>query len=425
MQITCKCSCELQYLCIMLNLKVTCDKRRKKNDGTYPIVFRLTFQGERRDIQSGYSCKLKDWDFNQSCLKVKDSISEVTAQRIKDAEYNLLRKLRDFEIRNPDYTSIQQVKEFLAKKEVRKVTVANFWMEEVERLKRAQRFGNARSYETALPAIEMTKSLNISFNRITASWLTSLETDFLERGLKTNTVSVYMRTLRAVYNKAIKDGVANKVDYPFDHFKIKKGRTAPRVATIEELQSYFGLEVEVSDWEYDYWNYGKLIFLLQGINFKDLALLTNDNIKQGRIVYCRSKTGKMISIKILPEVSTIINHYRDHQRLALFPILTNEELKNRSCHPDRISQLRKTTNKWLRRLGVRAGVEEPLSSYVFRYSYANACKSLGYSKDLIAEALSHQYGNSITGIYLEQFDLELVDQMNLHLYNSIARKNID
>jgi integrase len=58
-------------------------------------------------------------------------------------------------------------------------------------------------------------------------------------------------------------------------------------------------------------------------------------------------------------------------------------------------------------------------SSVFRYSYANVAKQLGYSKDLIAEALGHEYGNSVTGIYLEQFDNEVVDKMNQELIKCI------
>ena len=48
-------------------------------------------------------------------------------------------------------------------------------------------------------------------------------------------------------------------------------------------------------------------------------------------------------------------------------------------------------------------------------------KKLGYSKDLIAEALGHEYGNSVTGIYLEQFDNDIVDKMNQNLINSVVK----
>jgi integrase/recombinase XerD len=37
---------------------------------------------------------------------------------------------------------------------------------------------------------------------------------------------------------------------------------------------------------------------------------------------------------------------------------------------------------------------------------------MGYSKDLIAEALGHEFGNKVTGIYLDNFDQEVIDDMN-------------
>ena len=60
-------------------------------------------------------------------------------------------------------------------------------------------------------------------------------------------------------------------------------------------------------------------------------------------------------------------------------------------------------------------------SPVFRYSFENVAKQLGYSKDLIAEALGHEYGNSVTGIYLEHFDNDIVDKMNQNLINSVVK----
>ena len=41
-----------------------------------------------------------------------------------------------------------------------------------------------------------------------------------------------------------------------------------------------------------------------------------------------------------------------------------------------------------------------------------------YSKDLIAEALGHEYGNTVTGIYLEPFDLDEVDEMSLNILDN-------
>ena len=169
----------------------------------------------------------------------------------------------------------------------------------------------------------------------------------------------------------------------------------------------------------DPWNYGRLIFLLRGINFTDLALLTRDNIKHGRIIYSRSKTHKMYSVEILPLVQDLIDQYHDPKRLTLFPILTNDEFLNKVEHHARIGQQRKNCNKWLSRLGSELEIKENLSTYVFRYSHANACKSLGYSKDLISESLGHAYGLAVSSCYLENYNVELIDEMNLAVLNKI------
>ena len=60
---------------------------------------------------------------------------------------------------------------------------------------------------------------------------------------------------------------------------------------------------------------------------------------------------------------------------------------------------------------------------MFRYTYANIAKQLGFSKDLIAEVLGHEYGKKITGIYLEQFDQSIVDAMNQQIVEKAMLKS--
>ena len=83
-----------------------------------------------------------------------------------------------------------------------------------------------------------------------------------------------------------------------------------------------------------------------------------------------------------------------------------------SISSDNYEQRRKLINSHLKKIGKMMNSSVHLTTYVFRYSYANTCRELGYSKELIAEALGHEYGNAVTGIYLECFDQEKFDQMN-------------
>lgn len=396
----------------MINLTKICDTRRTKRDGTHPIIFRVTLKGKTRDITTGHSCLHIQWNNRKNCLKSGSEEFEILSQRLRDQELILLEKIKDYETRYPNNNSVQDIKDYLVDKQKTAPTVLQFWIEEIARLTKGKYFGNARNYKSALDGISKRVSLKLSFDKIDYKWLVELETNFRATGLKTNSISIYLRKLRSIYNKAINYGLAEANNYPFRRYKIKSESTSPRVISIEELEKYFKLNLGVDDKLFNAWCVGKLIFLLRGINFIDLAMLTSENIKQGRIIYKRAKTKKIYTIEVLPEVVGILSHFKDSRRDTLLPILTNVELDESETRLERIRQQRKNYNKVLNTLGKNLNLSINLSSYVFRFSHANACKNLGYSKDLIGESLGHNYGMNVTSLYLEDYNIELVDEMN-------------
>ncbi|MEO6833598.1 MAG: hypothetical protein ABI378_13445 [Chitinophagaceae bacterium] len=66
-------------------------------------------------------------------------------------------------------------------------------------------------------------------------------------------------------------------------------------------------------------------------------------------------------------------------------------------------------------------MELKLTSYNSRYSWANIAKGLGYSKDMIAEGLGHEYGNKVTGIYLDDYGNEVIDEMNAAVIKAVLK----
>ena len=118
----------------------------------------------------------------------------------------------------------------------------------------------------------------------------------------------------------------------------------------------------------------------------------------------------MYSIKITPIIQELLNNFESSD--TLLGILSSEAFQNQDRKFENQGQRKKVLNDHLKKLGKMIDSIEPITTYVFRYTYANVAKQIGYSKDLIAEALGHEYGNSVTGIYLELFDLEKLDDMN-------------
>lgn len=409
----------------MVSLKLSLDQRRSRKDGTFPIVFRVTYQGTSRDIATGFACKKSEWNSKAENLKSDLDSNKITLQRLNEQRLKYQEKILEFERKSIDpTTTIQDIINYLKNKLSISSTVDEFWKAEISSQEKAKRFGNARNYKSAFGAIQLVKPLNIPFKKIDYSWLIDLEVNLKSKGVKQSSVAVYMRSLRALYNKAINSGFADASDYPFKRYKVKGESSKPRVASIPELQKFFSFDPEDKSPTFDAWNYGRLIFLLRGINFADLALLTQDNIKHGRLYYKRAKTHKEYSVELLPLALEIFQYYYNSGRITLLPILTNEEYNNPSCLPDRIGQLRKTTNKWLKRIGEALKVREPISTYLFRYSSANAFKSLGYSKDLISESLGHGYGIGVTSCYLEDYNIELIDEMNRKVIEAVSTRII-
>ena len=94
-------------------------------------------------------------------------------------------------------------------------SIKTFWEQEIAKLEKVKRFGNARTHRISLTALDKITDLNIPFERMNYTLLRSMEENMQERGLKTNSIGVYMRNLRVIFNLAIKKDVVNHAHYPF------------------------------------------------------------------------------------------------------------------------------------------------------------------------------------------------------------------
>ena len=150
-------------------------------------------------------------------------------------------------------------------------------------------------------------------------------------------------------------------------------------------------------------------YLCGGINFTDIANLTNENIQNGRLHYIRQKTKKLIKIGIPQEAMLIIEKYSKESKGYLFPILDSKIHKTALQKQNRIHKILGKVNKNLKLLAAQLGVEANLTTYVARHSFASVLKKSGVNIALISEALGHS-DLATTQIYLDSFDNEQVDE---------------
>lgn len=403
----------------MATIKIVLDQRRAKNDETFPVVIRVRHLKKYFDIKTNYHSNCKRFD-----PKKEQIIGDVDSTNfLHDLKDTYSKRMREFLKENTNITfDINILKRYVLQKPAELTTIDEFWKEVIQQLLDSSRTGTAKSYITTLSVISKIIDCNCKFSQVSYKDLIIIETTLLKRGVSLNGIAVYMRTFRAICNRAILYNVASHDWYPFRKYKIKKEKTTPRTISINEMQLYFNYTIAPTDKLYKSWCIGKLIFMLRGINLTDLLLLKKTNVYNDRIIYKRAKTGKMYSVKILPQVQELITEFADSSEY-LFGTLMNHYDKPTLQDIKLYADFRKKLNKKLKRISKTLAIETPITTYVFRYSYANIAKQLGYSKDLIAEALGHEYGNSVTGIYLEMFDNDIVDNMNETIYNKVNLLN--
>jgi site-specific recombinase XerD len=265
-----------------------------------------------------------------------------------------------------------------------------------------------------------------TFEELDYSYMERFDDWFEERGVTVNSRAVYYRNIRAVFNNAIKDELTDS--YPFKRFKIKKTPTKKRNLTIDKLRL-------LKDFPTTYGHHAKyrdmfmLMFYMRGINAVDLFKLTKDNIRDGRIDYIRSKTGKPYSIKIEPEMQEIIDRYKGKDYLLDVADGAKTGKEYITKYEGFLHRMDRGLKKigpitWSKQQGpspIFSPILPNISQYWCRHTTATLMQRMGYSVDLIASSLGHDNGNKTTNIYIE-YSQDAVDAANRALIDYVNEK---
>jgi len=395
----------------MVHLKTILDTRKPKADGTFLIMFRITQIKKVYYLSAGYSIKIENWnEANRNVNKNHPNAQSINASIAK--RYCEIQKAI-IQLDDEDLFSIDALKDKLGNKTII-VSFKDFTDNLITEMFQRNETGNAIVYQTAVNSLfKFKSSKSLRFTDITLSFINKYKEHLADSGCKVNTISNYLRTLRAIYNKAIKANVVDKRHYPFDEISISSERTAKRALSKEVIKSIESLQLPSNSAIAKARDFYMLSFYFIGINFTDIAYLTKDNICDGRMEYRRRKTSKLYNIKIIDKAQILIDRYSTNSKY-LFQILPNDVVENSLLAKRLIQQWIKTTNKYMSKIAIIIGFEKScITTYTVRHSWATIAKRLGYSKEIIAEALGHQQGNQVTEIYLDSFDYEIIDGVNM------------
>lgn len=276
------------------------------------------------------------------------------------------------------------------------------------------------SYKNAKKSLQSFEPV-LFFSQITPEFLEAYE-DWLifEKGKSITTLGIYLRNLRTILNRALAADLVSQKNYPFGKGKyiIPTGRNIKKALTIDHIRAikdYFTVPGSPSDRAKDFFLFS---YLSNGINFKDIARLRNENIKGDQIHFVRAKTMRTrrdytpIKTSLRAETIQIIEKWRDSDRSPkayLFPILSKGLTPKQETR--RIQDFVKKTNVKLQTIGEALNLPLKLTTYVARHSFATiAINKAGAPIEYISEALGHSTLNT-TRNYIDSFEDKRIKQI--------------
>ena len=226
-----------------------------------------------------------------------------------------------------------------------------------------------------------------------------------------NTCSMYLRSLRSIFNMAIHEGKLSPDVSPFNprKFTIRSSQGRKRPLTLEEIGLIFDYRPEPMSWEDLTKDLFIFAYLGRGMNNGDIARLKYRNIEGHTLYYHRKKTSgtrqlkRELKVPLKPYMAAVIEKWGQKPKMPdkyIFDFLTHGASEEKNVAD--IAQLTKQLNKYLKRIAQAVGIDKPITTYYNRHTYASIMRRSGMSIDVLAEMLGHT-STKITRDYLSRF----------------------
>ena len=255
------------------------------------------------------------------------------------------------------------------------------------------------------------KGKDFPISMMDAVMIESYEAYLKQEDVCRNTSSFYMRILRAIYNRAVEQGLILQ-KYPFRHVYTGIDKTRKRAVPFDIVKQIKRLDLKdspSSDMAKDVF---LMSFYLRGISFIDLAHLKKTDVKNGFLRYKRRKTRQQMVMKWEPQMQALVDKYRNLSGDSpyLFPFLSSGNTGKKSSL-QLYHNVESRIAYHLRKIGKMIGLDTNLTLYVARHTWASAARECQLPISEISEALGHD-SEMTTQIYLRSIQTSVVDQFN-------------
>ena len=264
----------------------------KKKKGT--IYYLLTRNKEYREITTPYKIHSHEWNEKRSLI----AISNAEYQRryeLQLIENSIIRDIRHLQHILTSENNIDTIIKLF--KKIQGESLLSVFSKSVTNdlyIKNQPR--TAKSYIASVKSfLRFRNGVDISFEELTPKLISDYEKYLKEQQICNNTISFYMRNLRAIYNRAVEESYTEQ-KHPFKKVFVGNDKTIKRAIDEDVISRFKTLDLSSKPrlaFSRDMFMFS---FYARGMAFIDLAYLTKENIQGEYIIYRRHKTGQELCV---------------------------------------------------------------------------------------------------------------------------------
>lgn len=371
------------------------------------IYFQIIHNRVVRQLNTEYKVFAEEWNAESESIVIKESRSNFLLgiqERLSWDATRMEKVVRTLETERRRFTADDIISMF--HKQTKESSLFNFMHGVIAQLKQLGKTRTSETYTATLKSFMVFReNQDVPLDGISSDLMLLYEAHLKARGVRMNTISFYLRNLRAVYNRAVEKGLTVQ-QYPFRHVYTGVDKTVKRAIPIKAIKALKDLDLAMNsalDFARDMFMFS---FYTRGMSFVDMAYLRKTDLQNGILTYRRRKTSQELTIKWEKCMAEIIAKYPENKTDFLLPII--KEKGNERRQYDNALHL---VNYRLKELSTMLKLQRPLTMYVARHSWASAAKAKNVPLSVISEGMGHD-SEATTQIYLASLETSVVDKAN-------------
>lgn len=393
-------------------ISIYLDTRRAKQNGKFPVKLRVFTPQPRKQKLYPTAFEFSKSEFNSIWVATKPrnefKVTRFQLQAIELKANEAAKNLQTF--------TFDQFEKKLYRNKGENDNIFYHYAEAIEKLKRNDQIGTAENYDLSKKSftnfIEQQTGKTpgkLSFYEITPDWLNKYEKYMVNTlNRSRTTVSMYVRTLRTLFNAAISQKEIEPEIYPFgkSKYQIPSAKTVKKALSKDYMKLLFDSMPGIPEQQKAkaFWFFS---YACNGMNIKDIANLRFKDIEGDRLTFYRAKTIntgktdlKQVTVYLNEFTKSIIEQYGNKETSPenyIFPIVDHTTTPDKQHR--QLKNFIRYINQHFVNFAKSIGIDESISTYWARHSFATTAIRNGASMEYVSEALSHSNLKTTVGYF--------------------------